>query len=214
MSTMNRPTYPSRPRRSRPPLLAVAAGVVGLIVLLAIVYVVIRFFLPAGSPKLALSNPPGMETGPSTQQALVSSYGWANKPTGAARIPVDRAMEIIATSGFPTLVAPPSQETPQPTAAGAGGGSAGAALFTSLGCIGCHQAADSPVAPTLHGIYGNPVQLEGGQTVTADDAYIRESILDPTAKVVKGFNPIMPSFQGKVTDAQIQQLIDYIKSLK
>jgi cytochrome c oxidase subunit 2 len=68
--------------------------------------------------------------------------------------------------------------------------------------------------PILRGVYGSRVQLQDGTTVVADDAYIRESILNPNAKVVAGFRPdIMPSFQGQISEEGILQLIVYIKSL-
>jgi cytochrome c oxidase subunit 2 len=111
--------------------------------------------------------------------------------------------------------------TPQPAPTPAGGApsdpqaAAGQQLYTSLGCAGCHSVDGSQgTGPTWKGIYGKPVDLEGGQSVTVDDAYIHESIVNPTAKVVKGFSPIMPSFQGQVTDGQINQIIAYIKSLQ
>jgi cytochrome c oxidase subunit 2 len=63
-------------------------------------------------------------------------------------------------------------------------------------------------------VYGSTVRLEGGQSVTADDAYIRESILQPKAKIVAGYQPIMPTFQGLVTEEQVLNLIAYIKSLQ
>lgn len=87
----------------------------------------------------------------------------------------------------------------------------GAKLFQDLGCSSCHKAQGP--GPLLNGVYGTQVQLEGGQTATVDDAYIRESILNPQAKVVKGFQPIMPTFKGQVSEAQILNLIAYIKSL-
>jgi mono/diheme cytochrome c family protein len=158
------------------------------------------------------SRPPLIQT----EQALINSYGWTNKDANVAHVPIQEAMKSIAQNGWPTLAALPTQAV-TPVAGGGGGGgggqSAGAQLFQQLGCSGCHQAANSAIAPTLHGIYGKLVALQDGSTVTADDAYIRESILNPTAEVVKGFNPIMPSFQGQVNDPQIQDLIDYIKSL-
>jgi cytochrome c oxidase subunit 2 len=67
--------------------------------------------------------------------------------------------------------------------------------------------------PVLKGLFGKPILLTGGQTVTMDDAYIRESILNPQAKVVAGFQPVMPTFQGLVTEEQLLQLIAYEKSL-
>jgi cytochrome c oxidase subunit 2 len=91
---------------------------------------------------------------------------------------------------------------------------AGAALFASLGCITCHQQQPGALGPSLIGLYGSRVKLQDGSEVTADDAYIRESILTPTAKVVAGFQPVMPTFQGQVDEEQIMQLIQYIRSLK
>ena len=92
---------------------------------------------------------------------------------------------------------------------------AGARLFNQLGCITCHIADGTGRGPVLQGIYGKPVKLMGGQSVVADEAYIRESILSPSAKIVLGYpSPsIMPTFQGQVSEEQILQLIAYIKSL-
>ncbi len=90
----------------------------------------------------------------------------------------------------------------------------GEQLFTQLGCSGCHGDQDSPVAPTLHGIYGKDVKLADGSTVTVDDAYLHESIVDPHAKLVEGYGPVMPdTYADQLTDDQIQALIAYIKSL-
>jgi cytochrome c oxidase subunit 2 len=91
----------------------------------------------------------------------------------------------------------------------------GADLFTSLACVTCHRAAPGVVqrGPKLEGVYGSQVKLADGRTVTADDNYVRESILNPTAKVVAGFDPVMPTFQGQVTEEQLTQLIAYVRSL-
>jgi cytochrome c oxidase subunit 2 len=99
---------------------------------------------------------------------------------------------------------------------GTSGGSpadAGGKLFQDLACATCHLENGQGRGPVLKGVYGKAVRLTGGATVTMDDAYIRESILNPTAKVVDGFQPIMPTFQGLVTEEQILQLTAYIKSL-
>ena len=90
---------------------------------------------------------------------------------------------------------------------------AGAKLFSDLACITCHTGTPEGTGPPLKGLYGKPVRLEGGQTATFDDEYIRESILHPGAKVVAGFQPAMPTFQGLVTEEQLLQLIAYVKSL-
>jgi cytochrome c oxidase subunit II len=90
---------------------------------------------------------------------------------------------------------------------------AGARLFQDLACNTCHMADTRGRGAVLTGVYGNLVQLQGGGTVIADDAYIRESIVNPQAKVVAGFQPIMPTFQGLVTEEQLLQLIAYVRSL-
>ena len=90
---------------------------------------------------------------------------------------------------------------------------AGAKLFTDLACITCHVENGQGRGPVLKGMYGKQVLLTGLPATTFDDAYIRESILNPHAKVVSGFQPIMPTFQGLVTEEQLLQLIAYVKSL-
>jgi cytochrome c oxidase subunit 2 len=89
----------------------------------------------------------------------------------------------------------------------------GAALFTALGCSGCHAPASSVHAPLLTGVYGRIVHLADGRTVRADAAYIRDSILQPKRDVVVGYEPVMPSFDGMVDDGDMQRLIAYIQSL-
>jgi cytochrome c oxidase subunit 2 len=89
----------------------------------------------------------------------------------------------------------------------------GEKLFQELACSNCHHLGDQGRCPNLVGAFGEPVRLTTGETVKVDEAYVRESILNPTAKVVAGFQPIMPTFQGLVTEEQVLQLIEYIKSL-
>src|SRR4051812_13683565 len=86
-------------------------------------------------------------------------------------------------------------------------------LFQDLACANCHKNNGSGRGPTLQGVYGSTVELDGGQKVVADDDYLRESILSPQAKIVKGYQPIMPTFQGLVTEDQLLQLIEYVKSV-
>ena len=92
----------------------------------------------------------------------------------------------------------------------------GAALFESLACNTCHREAEGGMAaraPELEGLYGNPVKLLDGRTLVADDEYLRESILNPAAKIVAGWQPVMPTYQGQVTEEQLAQLISYVRSL-
>ena len=92
--------------------------------------------------------------------------------------------------------------------------SAGEKLFAQLACSTCHISNGSGRGPSLNGVYGAKVLLADGTTVTADDAYIRESILQPKAKIVAGYQPVMPTFQGLVTEEQILNLTAYVRSLQ
>jgi cytochrome c oxidase subunit 2 len=100
---------------------------------------------------------------------------------------------------------------------GSGGGSlasGGEKLFASLGCITCHTGEAGARGPNLAGIYGHAQTLSNGQVITVDDNYIRESVLNPTAKIVAGFQPIMPTFSGQISEEGLIQIIAYIKSLQ
>ena len=89
----------------------------------------------------------------------------------------------------------------------------GEKVFAELGCATCHRSDTQGRGPNLAGLFGRPVQLEDGRMVTADENYVRESILDPGAKVVKGFKPVMPTFQGLVSEEQLNALVAYVKSM-
>ncbi len=89
----------------------------------------------------------------------------------------------------------------------------GEKIFAELGCSTCHRSDVQGRGPNLEGVFGKPVQLEDGRTVTADENYLRECILDPGSKRVKGFQPIMPTFQGLVNEEQVNALVAYIKSI-
>jgi cytochrome c oxidase subunit 2 len=89
----------------------------------------------------------------------------------------------------------------------------GQKLFEGLACANCHKPDGSGRCPSLVNLFGSTVPLAGGGTVKADEAYIRESILQPAAKVVAGYQSSMPTFQGQVTEEGVLQLVEYIKSL-
>jgi cytochrome c oxidase subunit 2 len=92
---------------------------------------------------------------------------------------------------------------------------AGQQLYESLGCVSCHGAqGEGGRGPALTGLFGRQVFLTNGQTIVADEAYVRESIENPAAKLVNGFGPIMPTFQGQVTPDQLIQIMSFIKSLR
>jgi cytochrome c oxidase subunit 2 len=91
--------------------------------------------------------------------------------------------------------------------------SAGEKLFQDLGCLTCHRDDALARGPSLRGLFGKEVRLQDGRTMTADETYIRESIVNPGAKIVAGFQPIMPVYQGQVTEEGLLQLLAYIRSL-
>lgn len=90
----------------------------------------------------------------------------------------------------------------------------GEKLFTQLACITCHKADVSGRGPILAGVFGSTVDLQDGRQVVADENYLRESIMNPQAKIVRTYQPIMPTFQGTVSEENLLQLIAYIKTLK
>jgi len=100
-----------------------------------------------------------------------------------------------------------------------GGGASGSLaegghkLFLSLGCSNCHKEDNSGRCPNLIGVFGSTVNLTNGRSLVADEGYIRESILQPEAKIVSGYQPLMPTFQGLVTEEDLVQLIEFVKSL-
>lgn len=91
----------------------------------------------------------------------------------------------------------------------------GKELVAAKGCIACHTSDGSKsIAPSFKGVFGHKVELADGSSVKADENYIHESIMNPTAKVVKGFQPVMPPYQGQLKEEEINAIIAYIKSLK
>jgi protein SCO1/2 len=106
-------------------------------------------------------------------------------------------------------------ELQAPIAAGAPSattGEDGAALYRRSGCAGCHDVP--AIAPSLAGLAGRPVMLADGRTTTATAGYLRESILDPAAKIVATYPPSMPGYRGQLSDAQVDALVRYIQGLK
>jgi cytochrome c oxidase subunit 2 len=91
---------------------------------------------------------------------------------------------------------------------------AGLDLFQNkLGCASCHAGGQNQRGAQIEGIYGKDIKLANGQTVKADDEYIRNSILNPQSQIVEGYQPIMPTYKGQVTEEQLVSLVAYIKSL-
>ncbi len=92
---------------------------------------------------------------------------------------------------------------------------AGKQLYSRRGCSQCHSIdGTAGTGPSFKGIFGHTTYLEGGGSVTVDENYVRESILEPEAKIVQGYKPVMPTYKGILSDEEITDLIEFIKSLK
>lgn len=135
-------------------------------------------------------------------------------PTYQGQLNEEQILEIIS---YIKSLADTAAEDTKPAGAtaapAASGAVSGEEVFNANRCNTCHQDADGGLGPSLHGIYGTQVTLQSGETVTVDEAYLRESLLKPHDKIVTGYGPIMPPYQG-LSEEQIQALIDYIKSLE
>jgi mono/diheme cytochrome c family protein len=145
-------------------------------------------------------------------------YSYASRVAPEDRWAIIAYIRALQLSQNATLADVPPEQRAQLQAQGAAvppnsPAAAGQQLFASLGCSGCHIMSGGGAGPPLVGVFGSQVALEGGAAVTADEAYVRNSILDPTSQVVAGYQPIMPSFQGQVSEEQLAQLIAYVKSL-
>jgi cytochrome c oxidase subunit 2 len=90
----------------------------------------------------------------------------------------------------------------------------GEQLFVAKSCNTCHRPDSSARAPILNGVFGTQVTLQDGTKVTVNEDYVRESILNPAAKIVQGYQPVMPTFKGQVTEEELIQLVNYVKTLK
>ncbi|MBI2682284.1 MAG: cytochrome c oxidase subunit II [Acidobacteriales bacterium] len=84
--------------------------------------------------------------------------------------------------------------------------------FASLGCVTCHSGQPGARGPNLEGVFGSNVKISDGRSVTADENYVRESILNPQAKIVAGYGPIMPTFAGQISEETLIQLVAFVKS--
>ena len=114
------------------------------------------------------------------------------------------------------VVAMEPREYQQWLAGGAPAGtltSTGEQQFATLGCVTCHNPDGKGRGPSLVGVFGKPQQMANGSTVIADESYLRESILNPQAKMVQGYAPLMPTYQGQISEDGLASLLAYIKSL-
>jgi cytochrome c oxidase subunit 2 len=90
----------------------------------------------------------------------------------------------------------------------------GEELFNDLACNTCHRSDGSGRGPSLVNKFGAPQELANGTSVAVDEAYVRESILTPQVKLVAGYQPLMPTFQGLLSEENVMALVEYVKSLK
>jgi cytochrome c oxidase subunit 2 len=89
----------------------------------------------------------------------------------------------------------------------------GERLFASLSCNACHNTRPDARGPSLANVYNSRLSLSSGQTVTADDAYLRDAILNPSQHTTQGYAPIMPTYQGQISEEGVISLVEYIKNL-
>jgi protein SCO1/2 len=116
------------------------------------------------------------------------------------QLPVDVAVLRSGGALLP-IVEPDSDDAPAV---------AGERLFVALGCAGCHHHAR--IAPPLEGLFGKTVTLTDGRALPVDEAYLRESLLDPTAKIVAGYLRLMPNYRSHLNDTQVEQLVAYLRA--
>jgi mono/diheme cytochrome c family protein len=139
-------------------------------------------------------------------------------PTEGSGMPANlvRGQEAEDVAAYVAKCAASTDKVACPGTAPAGGGGKG--LYASLGCQSCHSLDGSPSSgPTFKGLFGSKVKLTNGQTVTADEAYLLESIIDPDKQIVAGHQPgVMTSVikKGQVSEADAKKLVDFIKKQK
>ena len=138
--------------------------------------------------------------------------------TGADAASVGAYVASVAGTGSASQGAAPTLANPPSGGGGGGLAATGAKLYESLGCSSCHTLTGAKgVGPTYKGLFGSKVQLSNGQTATADDAYLLESILDPDKQIVKGYPKGIMSASvppGSVSEAKAKALVAFIKSKK
>lgn len=172
--------------------------------------------------------------------ARLSSYQWVDRKTNTVRIPVSRAVDLVLKewNGRSREPAPTDVKVAVPVAVKTEGLSAadkekaladqagavlraGEQLFAVKACVACHSTLDDAVksGPSLKGLMGRTETVLDGVTkaesqIVVDEPYIRESIMNSQAKLVKNFPPVMPAFTGQINDAELDALVLYVKSLK
>ncbi len=159
---------------------------------------------------------------------LSTSYGWVDRDKGIVRIPIGRAMELtieryskIQEETVPVpetieeaIITEERAEPPVPIVIDEAMALKGKEIFEEFKCHTCHGADAIFPGPNHVGLYYRKVKLSDGEVIVADETYIRESILDPTDKLVEGYDPTtMLSYEGLLAEDEILALIEYIRSL-
>jgi len=142
-----------------------------------------------------------------------SASGGAAAPAAEPTKEMPEPTPTPEPAATPTAEAAPAGDAGESAAVGEGDAAAGEEAFVKQGCNACHTEEDTPVAPTLHGIYGKEITLADGSTVVVDDEYLHKAIVDPQAELVEGYGPLMPPTYSNFDDQLLADLIAYIRSL-
>jgi cytochrome c2 len=175
--------------------------------------------------QIAYASPPmpqDLVTGENADDVAAYVASVAGLPVGGTSTAGTTTSAPTSTAATTTTATTTAATTTTATTTQGGGGGAdaaqGKALYTSLGCVGCHSIdGTSGTGPTFKGLYGSTVELTNGKSVTADDTYLLDSIFDPDKEITAGFQPgIMSAVikPGSVSQADARALVAYIKSLK
>lgn len=166
--------------------------------------VIHSFFIPAFRIKQDVV--PGRFTTEWFQPTHVGQYRfYCSEYCGANHAEMQGIVYVMSQTAFQNWLA---QHPAQDSLA-----QSGEKLFRELGCSGCHVNSRAVHAPLLEGLYGRLVPLKDGSFVRADDQYIRDSILLPNSQIVAGYQPVMPSYHGRISEETLLRLIAYIKSI-
>jgi mono/diheme cytochrome c family protein len=189
-----------------------------------VVFVPFKDGKPSGNYETFADGFAGINPIPDRGAAKYRPMGLAMGPDGALYISDYKKGRIwrIVYTGKKSPAASAKRDIPAKTTSVASADTAstssltGAALFRRMECASCHTVdrnTPASTGPSLFGLYRSKVNLQGGHTVTADEAYLRESILKANAKIVEGYMPVMPSYESRLTKEEVTRLVSYMKSL-
>jgi cytochrome c oxidase subunit 2 len=166
--------------------------------------VIHSFFVPAFRVKQDVV--PGRFTTEWFEPTRIGNYHfYCSEYCGAGHAEMQGTVYVMSPNDFQNWLA---RNRPADTLA-----QAGEKLFRELGCSGCHVNSNAVHAPPLEGVYSHLVPLSDGTFVRADDKYIRDSILLPKSQIVAGYQPLMPTYEGRISEENLLKVIAYIKSI-